>query len=86
MTLAILSRATLGHTGRPLVAPGPVAWAYALVPAAALCRFAASTWTGLYLPASLAAGALWMAAFALTLAALAPALAGPRPQRTQAPA
>jgi len=86
MTLAILSRATLGHTGRPLVAPGPVAAAYALVPAAALCRFAASTWSALYLPASLAAGALWLAAFGLTLAALAPALAGPRPGAPVAPA
>ena len=33
MTLAVMSRATLGHSGRPLVAPLPLALAYALLAA-----------------------------------------------------
>ena len=41
MTLAIMSRATLGHTGRPLHAPPPVVAAYLLVGAAAIARLAA---------------------------------------------
>lgn len=84
MTLGVLSRATLGHSGRPLVAPGAVALAYALLPLAAAARFAGSTWPGLATPASLTAGALWLAAFGLTLAALLPAWTLPRPPRAPA--
>lgn len=84
MTLAILSRATLGHSGRPLIAPKAVAAAYALLPLAAAARFAGSTWPEIYSPASLIAGALWLAAFALTLFALLPVWALPRPPRAPA--
>lgn len=84
MTLSVLSRATLGHAGRPLVAPRAVAAAYVILPLAALARYAASTWPALYTSASLAAGALWLAAFALTLAALWPAWTLPRPPRAPA--
>jgi uncharacterized protein involved in response to NO len=38
MTLAMMTRAALGHTGRPLVVPRPIAWAYGLV-ALAACWF-----------------------------------------------
>lgn len=65
MTLAMMTRASLGHTGRALVAPGPVALAYALVPLAALARFAGSAFPSLHTPAVLTAGALWLLAFAL---------------------
>jgi uncharacterized protein involved in response to NO len=41
MTLAIMSRATLGHTGRPLHAPPLVVASYLLVGAAAIARLAA---------------------------------------------
>jgi uncharacterized protein involved in response to NO len=78
MTLSILTRATLGNTGRPLVAPRPVALAYALVPLAAGLRWAGATWAEVHQSASLAAGALWLAAYALTLATLWPAFLGPR--------
>ncbi len=84
MTLAILSRATLGHSGRPLVAPKAVAAAYVLLPLAAVARVAGSTFPAIYTPASLTAGVLWLAAFALTLAALLPAWALPRPPRAPA--
>lgn len=65
MTLAMMSRASLGHTGRPLVAPFPVALAYGLVPLAALARLIGSEVPALYTPAVLIAGALWLMAFAL---------------------
>ncbi|PTW60548.1 uncharacterized protein involved in response to NO [Breoghania corrubedonensis] len=74
MTLAVMSRAALGHTGRPLVAPHAVAFAYALLPLAALLRWTASSldfqW---YYPGIFVSGALWIAAFALFVAALWPA-------------
>ncbi len=79
MTLAVMSRAALGHTGRPLVAPAPVAWAYGLVSVAALVRvfvpIAAPAW---YLDAILASGALWVLAFLLFLAVYVPILTRPR--------
>lgn len=77
-TLSIMSRATLGHTGRALVAPRPVALAYALVPLAALARFAGSEAPALYTPAVLTAGALWCMAFTLFVTTLWPVFLGPR--------
>ena len=82
MTLAVMSRATLGHTGRPLVAPLPVAFAYALLPVAALLRWLGSELSGaVYFPAILAAGLLWILAFGLYAGALLPAFLEPRVDR-----
>ncbi|MFZ1468168.1 MAG: NnrS family protein [Paracoccaceae bacterium] len=81
MTLSVLSRAALGHSGRPLIAARPLALAYGLLPLAALSRYTAATVPDLYTPATLTAGALWLAAFALALANLWPALLLPRPPR-----
>ncbi|MDQ2091779.1 NnrS family protein [Marimonas arenosa] len=78
MTLAVMSRAALGHSGRPLVAPGPLALAYALLPLAAVARSAASEWPALYYPGVLTAGGLWALAFTLYLAELWPLFTGPR--------
>lgn len=78
MTLAVMSRASLGHTGRALVAPGPVVLAYALIPAATLARYGANAWPAAHAPLTLTAATLWCAAMALFLAALGPALLGPR--------
>jgi uncharacterized protein involved in response to NO len=79
MTIAVMSRATLGHSGRPLVAPGPVAIGYALVPAAALLRWLGSTLPGdYYFPMMLGAAGLWSLAFALFVVSLWGALTGPR--------
>ncbi len=66
MTLAVMSRAVLGHTGRPLIAPQPIAIAYCLVASAAILR---AVGTGLeasaYLGMVIASGLLWSLAFAL---------------------
>jgi uncharacterized protein involved in response to NO len=83
MTLAMMSRATLGHAGRPLIAPGPVAWAYAFLPLAALARWAGSAFPALYTPAVLVAGGLWLAAFALYLAGLLEVFVTPRASRSK---
>lgn len=79
MTLAVMSRATLGHSGRALVAPGAVVASYLLLPLAAAARWAASAlgiaW---YYPGVLGSGLLWILAFTLYAAALWPAFCGPR--------
>ena len=72
MTLAVMSRATLGHSGRPLIAPVPLALAYALLPLTAGIRWVA------YFPGMFAAGFLWMLAYVLYATALWPAFWGPR--------
>ncbi|PWE34348.1 NnrS family protein [Maritimibacter sp. 55A14] len=79
MTVAVMSRASLGHTGRALVAPRPVAWAYGLVAGSAILRVAAS-WggAGWYFGALGGAALLWLLAFGLFLLALAPVLTRPR--------
>ncbi len=79
MTLAVMSRAVLGHSGRDLVAPGAVAVAYGLIALAAALRWLGSTVSGpAYMPVVLVTGAIWILAFALFLAALWPAFVGPR--------
>jgi len=79
MTLAVMSRAALGHTGRPLVAPLPVVWAYGLVSAAAAVRvFVPIAFPALYLDGMAASGALWVAAFGLFTLVYAPILLGRR--------
>ncbi|MDU9005346.1 NnrS family protein [Sedimentitalea todarodis] len=79
MTLAVMSRAILGHSGRDLRASGPVALAYALIPVSAALRWGASELAGnWYLSMILLAAALWCLAFTLFVVSLWPALTGPR--------
>jgi uncharacterized protein involved in response to NO len=78
MTLAIMSRATLGHTGRPLHAPPPVVAAYLLVGAAAIARLAAPVATAHAVSLLVISGALWSLAFAGFVFSLGPALVQPR--------
>lgn len=63
MTLAVMSRASLGHTGRSLAASPAVQAVYALATASVLARICASAhpaWFGILMPV---AGALWATAF-----------------------
>lgn len=62
MTLAVMTRATLGHTGRPLHADGVTCLIYAAVLAAALVRMAAAFLPSLDVLLTLSAG-LWSFAF-----------------------
>jgi len=79
MILAIMSRASLGHTGRSLVAPPTVVLAYAVLTSAATLR----VFGPLVVPQAhdaviLLAGVCWIVAFALFLWVYAPMLARPR--------
>ena len=79
MILAVMSRATLGHTGRELRADGATRILYLLVTLGALGRVAAPL---LPMDAMLAirmSGLAWGAAFLLFLIAYGPKLVGPRP-------
>jgi len=79
MILAVMTRAALGHTGRPLVAAKPIVAAYLLLTLAAVVRVFGpavpattlqSTWT--------VAGILWIAAFMIYCAVYAPILSRER--------
>ncbi len=72
MTIAIMSRAALGHSGRPLVAPWPVAMAYGLISVAAVARMIGGT-AGL-----IVAGVAWTTAFAAFSVVFLPILTRPR--------
>jgi uncharacterized protein involved in response to NO len=63
MTLAVMTRATLGHTGRALAADRWTAAVYLLVAIAAVLRIAAPLLAEAYLPLLWAAGIAWIAAF-----------------------
>ena len=65
MTLAVMTRASLGHTGRPLVAGVGTTAIYLLVTLAALLRLLAPLWGEAYMPAMNLAGASWSGAFGL---------------------
>jgi uncharacterized protein involved in response to NO len=79
LTLGMMARVALGHTGRPLVATKPLAWAFAAIAGAAAARVLvplfAPAW---YFPALVIAGALWSTAFLTYVLVYAPLLSKPR--------
>ncbi len=76
MTLAVMMRASLGHTGRALEIGPMLTAAFACVALAALVRVSATNATGLWL-----AAALWTAGFAAFLGHYAPILASAKAGR-----
>jgi uncharacterized protein involved in response to NO len=78
MALAVMTRASLGHTGRPLVAGARTTAIYLLITSAALLRVAAAITTMPYVPLLAAAGAAWIGAFLLFALAYARPLLTPR--------
>lgn len=79
MTLAVMSRATLGHTGRALRAGAGLTVAYLLVTLAALVRVGFALWGES--SALILAAAAWIAAFLVYLAVCGPMLVKRRPDR-----
>jgi len=79
LTLGMMARVALGHTGRMLVAPSSMTAAFVAITLAALARVL-GPWLApeQYVVALVAAGALWVLAFAVFLAVCAPMLCGPR--------
>lgn len=65
MTLAVMTRATLGHSGRALTADRWTAAIYVFVAAAAVLRIAAPILAESYLPLLWASAAAWIAAFGI---------------------
>lgn len=82
MTLAVMTRATLGHTGRALTAgPGTTA-VYVLVSLAAIGRLLAPLAAAQYLTVLSVSAACWSGAFGLFVVLYLPALAFARPGGT----
>ncbi|MEX0955170.1 MAG: NnrS family protein [Rhizobiaceae bacterium] len=80
MTLAVMTRASLGHTGREIRADGWTQTVYAAVTAGAMLRVAAPFTAEMYLPMLITGGALWSTAFVLFAVRYAPVLFGRRIQ------
>ncbi len=80
MTLAMMTRASLGHTGRQLVVARPIAGAYVAVLLAAAIRGFGPDLIGYY-PALYASGCLWIAAFCVYVALYLPILGRDRQPR-----
>lgn len=78
MILAVMTRATLGHTGRELRAGPATRLAYVLVTAGAVLRVISSLGLVDYRVGLEMAGGAWISAFLLFLAVYGPILFGPR--------
>ena len=74
MTLAVMARATLGHTGRALAADRATVAIYLLVNVAAIVRVAAAIGETWAMPLLVASGILWVGAFALFVLCYGPML------------
>jgi uncharacterized protein involved in response to NO len=77
MTLAVMTRATRGHTGRPLGASWTTTLAYSCLMLAALVRPVVDMAPDLYLPILGASGLFWILAYALFILEHGPMLIGP---------
>ena len=79
MTLAVMSRAALGHSGRPLIAPRAVAVSYGLLALTALARWLVPILSpAAYFPLMAGISLLWGFVFILFVLSLWPALTQPR--------
>ncbi len=79
MTLAVMTRASLGHTGRPLSAGPGTAAIYLLITAAAILRILSPLAGGETVLLLWLAGAAWSGAFGLFTLLYGNALARPQP-------
>ncbi len=79
MTLAVMTRASLGHTGRPLVAGPRTTAIYGLITLAAVLRLLAPLAGGAYVMTLWLAGLAWSGAFGLFALSYAPPLMTSRP-------
>lgn len=79
MIMAVMTRASLGHTGRQLRVPTAITWAYVLLTLAVLTRVIGPAVLPLgYGHTVLVAGALWLASFGVFVTVYAPILILPR--------
>lgn len=78
MTLSVMMRASMGHTGRPLAAGAPLTAAFAAVVGAALVRSLAPYETVAGVPGLVVAATLWTLAFGVFALRVGPWLALPK--------
>ena len=79
MTLAVMTRAALGHTGRALKVGPMITAAYLLISVSAITRIAVPAWLPqFYNEGMVAAGGLWMLAYAIVAVVYWPILTLPR--------
>lgn len=78
MVLAVMSRVSLGHTGRSLHADFITSIAYVSVTFATLTRIAAAFLPAYYFPLIAISGVLWIASFLIFAAHYGPMLVSPR--------
>jgi uncharacterized protein involved in response to NO len=76
MTLAIMTRATLGHTGRDVTSTPTTLAIYGAMLVAALARIAAPLLPAFYYQMLLSAGVAWFSAFAVFVLTYGPMLVG----------
>lgn len=79
MTLAVMTRASRGHTGRTLTAGKAGVAIYGLINAAALARVAGGLWIQAHEPLLIVSAVLWSLAFLTFAVAYGPMLVKPRP-------
>lgn len=79
MTLAVMTRASLGHTGRPLTASLSISTIYLLANLGAAVRVLSPFFPSAYVPLLALSAALWSGAFVLFVIVYAPLLTRPRP-------
>jgi uncharacterized protein involved in response to NO len=79
MILAVMTRASLGHTGRPLAVPRSITIAYLLLTLSALLRvFGVAAFPERYLLTVTLAGLAWILCFGIFVVVYAPILWSPR--------
>lgn len=78
MILAVMTRATRGHTGRELSADGATSLIFVLVTFAAIARVAAAIWAAWMMKLLIFSAVLWIAAFLLFVTTYGPMLLLPR--------
>lgn len=78
MTLAVMTRASLGHTGRPLASDAATTSIFVMVTLGAALRVGALALPFAYMQLIAAAGALWAGAFVLFVLFYGPMLMRPR--------
>jgi uncharacterized protein involved in response to NO len=82
LTLGMMARVALGHTGRPLVAPRPMTWAFVLINLAAMARVLFPILLPqMYGDLVVLSAALWLAAYLIFVVIYTPILMMPRVDR-----
>jgi uncharacterized protein involved in response to NO len=79
MILAVMTRVSLGHTGRPLAVPRAISFAYVVLTLSTLSRvFGAAVFPDHYLLTVSVAGLGWVLCFGIFVVVYAPILWSPR--------